>query len=127
MRVGLCGCGLGYLHSLLFRCAIFRRAKVIIRNHNPHVKRFRCDFRVISGKPAGTGGKSVVLELSGPAGGSWRIGRSALPATTIPMYTLDFNQLASRRITPAEARSLCSISGDLELAHKALDHTSVPY
>ena len=44
MRVDLSGCGLSYLHSLLFHIADFRRAKVIILNAYAFVKEFLPSF-----------------------------------------------------------------------------------
>ncbi|HSH77310.1 MAG TPA: hypothetical protein VLA19_02120, partial [Herpetosiphonaceae bacterium] len=73
-------------------------------------------------------GAAVVYELTGPAGGAWRIGSSA-PAATIRMDTLDFNLLASGRLTPGDARARpdTAVSGDPNVAAWALDNTSVLY
>lgn len=72
--------------------------------------------------------RSVVYELSGPAGGHWRIGENPEPSATIAMDVLDFNLLASERPTAEEAqRSLISIKGDGELAERALEQTVIPY
>ena len=74
-------------------------------------------------------GGAVVYELTGPAGGAWRIGRSTTPAATIRMDTLDFNLLASGRLTPGDARARpdTTVSGDPNVAAWALDNTSVLY
>lgn len=71
-------------------------------------------------------GKTIVYDIVGPGGGCWQIGPASAPAATIQMDLLDFNVLASARMTPdeARARSLVSISGDVELANLALDHMS---
>lgn len=72
------------------------------------------------------GGASVVYELSGPAGGAWRIG-NGVQGATIRMDTLDFHLLASGRMPLDEARSLVEINGDGELANRALERTWVVY
>ena len=74
-------------------------------------------------------GNSIVYELAGVSGGSWRIGRSSQPVATLLMDALDFNLLASGRLTPNEVRSrlLVSIHGATNIANQALDNTSVPY
>ncbi len=73
--------------------------------------------------------RSVTYELSGPAGGSWRIGRAPEPAATIQMEALDFHWLAAARATAEEVRrqGCVATSGDAELANRALDLTWVPY
>lgn len=74
-------------------------------------------------------GRSVSYELSGPAGGSWRVGRAPEPAATIRMDALDFHWLAAARATAEEIREngLVSFDGDGELANRALDLTWVTY
>lgn len=74
-------------------------------------------------------GRSVSYELSGPAGGSWRIGRAPEPAATLRMDALDFHWLAAARATADEVRrqGRVATSGDAELANRALDLTWVPY
>lgn len=71
-------------------------------------------------------GKSVVYDIPGPGGGSWQIGPASTPVATIQMDLLYFNVLASARMTPDEAwaQSLISISGDAEVANRALNHMS---
>jgi uncharacterized protein (TIGR03083 family) len=73
--------------------------------------------------------RSVVYELSGPAGAHWRIGENPEPSAAIAMDVLDFNLLASERLTAEEARkrSLISINGDAELARHVLQQTIIPY
>jgi uncharacterized protein (TIGR03083 family) len=75
------------------------------------------------------GGDTVIYELTGTAGGTWRLGGSTAPAATIRMDALDFNLLASGRITPAEAQMLpaTEIRGDPTVAVWALENTSVVY
>ena len=72
-------------------------------------------------------GKAVVFELTGPAGGTWQIGRGT-PSATLRMDTLDFHLLASQRI-PAQSlgQDRVSISGDLELARHTMENTVVLY
>ncbi len=64
-------------------------------------------------------GKAVVFDLSGIAGGAWKIGAGE-PSATIQMDALDFDIFASGRFSFAEACSRASIFGDVELAHHAL-------
>jgi hypothetical protein len=49
------------------------------------------------------------------------------PAATLQLDALDFNLLASGRLTPEEAWSCVSLEGDHALAREALNHTNVPY
>ncbi len=74
-------------------------------------------------------GNSVIIDLTGPAGGCWRIGSVETPAAIIQMDMLDFSRLTSGRLTPGEVRShvLISIRGDVEVAVQVLDNASVPY
>jgi hypothetical protein len=75
------------------------------------------------------GGASVLYDLSGSAGGTYKIGSHVSPAATIRMDVLDFNVLASNRITldQAEALNLFEIDGEMKLAKLALKYTSVLY
>lgn len=72
---------------------------------------------------------SIVYELTGPAGGLWRIGSVENTAATIQMDALEFSRLTSGRLAPEEAfsQSLAAVEGDLELAHWVLNHSTVPY
>ncbi len=73
-------------------------------------------------------GALVTYELSGPAGGAWRIGRGGGErAARIRTDALDFHLLASGRLTPADARERASVEGDQALANRVLERTSVPY
>lgn len=74
-------------------------------------------------------GQSVIFDLAGPAGGRYRIGKTAEPSAIIKMDMIEFNRLASGRITGAEAKaqSLIAISGDHGFAGQILAHTSVVY
>lgn len=70
---------------------------------------------------------SLVYHLSGPIGGRWQLGAEGAPRTTIRLDVLDFNLLASGRLTPDEAEARTSIEGDNALAREILKHTTVPY
>jgi uncharacterized protein (TIGR03083 family) len=76
--------------------------------------------------PRALGGASVAYELSGPAGGAWRIGEGA-PRATLRMDALDFHLLASGRMPQEEARSRVAIAGETDLGTRALGQTRVVY
>lgn len=71
--------------------------------------------------------KSIVYHLTGEGGGTWQLGAEVSPTTTIHLDVLDFNLLASGRITAEEAWPRVSTEGDIALAREALNHTNVPY
>jgi len=73
------------------------------------------------------GGKAVMYELTGPAGGAWQIGRGT-HSVTLTMDVIDFHLLASGRMT-AEAilKDKVTITGDLDLGRLALENTTVLY
>ncbi|GAB4149373.1 MAG: hypothetical protein Fur0021_10280 [Candidatus Promineifilaceae bacterium] len=70
------------------------------------------------------GGKAVLFELSGVAGGIWQVGASDAMAT-IQMDALDFSIFASGRFSYAQARAKATLSGDTALAELALNKTLV--
>jgi uncharacterized protein (TIGR03083 family) len=85
-------------------------------------------------------GQSVIFDLSGPAGGRFRIGKMAESSAILKMDVLEFNRLASERISTedrlaseristeeARAQGLVSVSGDHSFAGQLLSQTSVPY
>ena len=72
------------------------------------------------------GGRGIVFELSGVAGGMWKAGLGEA-AATIAMDALDFNIYASRRSSYAEAREQARFSGDSALAERALRETLALY
>ncbi len=72
-------------------------------------------------------GRSVGFELTGIAGGLWRIGKSANPEATIHADALDFNIYASGRFTFDEIRLRVVLTGDTALAEQALRATKVLY
>ena len=69
----------------------------------------------------------LVYQLSGRGGGTWQLGTKGPPAATLGLDILDFNLLASGRLTPEEAWSRASIEGESALARDVLNHTNVPY
>ena len=71
-------------------------------------------------------GPALVFELSGIAGGTWKIGRGE-PAATIRMDVLNFNIFASGRYSYEQARLLADISGDVSAAEEALRGILVIY
>jgi uncharacterized protein (TIGR03083 family) len=71
-------------------------------------------------------GPALVFELSGIAGGTWKIGRGE-PVATIRMDVLDFNIFASGRYSYEQARPLATITGDVATAEKALKTILVVY
>lgn len=76
--------------------------------------------------PPKLGGQAVVFELTGAAGGQWRIGPGPA-AARVRMDTLDFNIYASGRFSYAEARERATLEGDVALAERALRGTAVLY
>ncbi len=73
------------------------------------------------------GGRALVIELTGVAGGAWRIGDSQTPHAAIQMDALDFNIYASGRFTYAQARAKAQIEGDRALAENLLRQISILY
>jgi uncharacterized protein (TIGR03083 family) len=71
-------------------------------------------------------GPALMFELTGTAGGSWKIGNGEL-AATIRMDVLDFNIFASGRYSFEQARPLATIAGDVRIAEEALRHILVVY
>lgn len=74
-------------------------------------------------------GRSVVFDLTGAAGGRYRIGQMAEPTAILRMDVVEFNRLASGRISAdaAKAQGLVTVSGDRTFADQVLAETSVPY
>ncbi|MBN2503497.1 MAG: maleylpyruvate isomerase family mycothiol-dependent enzyme [Anaerolineales bacterium] len=71
-------------------------------------------------------GPAVVFELTGVAGGIWKIGNGE-PVATIRMDVLEFNIFASGRYTFEQARPLANITGDVRVAEETLKHILVVY
>ena len=74
-------------------------------------------------------GRTVVFDLSGAAGGRYRIGAMAEPTVIVKMDVVDFNRLASRRLTPQAAKDQGRVilSGDRSFGDQGGAGTSVPY
>ena len=72
-------------------------------------------------------GQAIVYELTGIAGGMFRLGANASPIARITMNALDFHLQASGRLPAPELSSHASFSGDEQLARLALDNTHVLY
>jgi uncharacterized protein (TIGR03083 family) len=72
-------------------------------------------------------GQAVVYELTGIAGGSFRLGANVSPTARITMDVLDFHLLASGRLKAEELSSHAKFRGDEHMARLALDNTQVPY
>jgi uncharacterized protein (TIGR03083 family) len=72
------------------------------------------------------GGRAVLFDLSGVAGGVWQVGPSEA-AATVQMDALDFNIFASGRFGYTEGRAKAVLSGDVALAELALKKTLVLY
>jgi uncharacterized protein (TIGR03083 family) len=79
--------------------------------------------KALRGKLAG---KSLLFQLTGIPGGSWKVGAGE-PSATMEMDVLDFNIFASGRYRYEEARKLLSISGDFPLAENALKNLLILY
>ena len=73
------------------------------------------------------GERWIRVELTGPAGGTFDFGRNSLPSATIQMDALDFNWLASERITPDEAMANVTAFGDADDVKWFLSHSDAPY
>ncbi len=124
---------LGYLLDVIFSrgvwihrldvCRATGRAMVLTPEHDGRIVAVvlrDLATRVLASK---LGGKSVVFELTGPAGGAGRIGRDETPAAIIRMDTLDFTILVSGRFTFEEGRARARFEGDAALAERALKHS----
>jgi uncharacterized protein (TIGR03083 family) len=75
-----------------------------------------------------TGSSGFLLNLSGPAGGTWQFGKET-PSTTIAMDTLDFHVFASARATADDMIEAGKVTfdGDTTFAKKVFEQFSVPY
>lgn len=74
-------------------------------------------------------GRTAVFDLGGAAGGRYRIGTMAEPTVIVKMDVVDFNRLASGRLTPQAAKDQGRVilSGDRSFGDQVLAATSVPY
>ena len=64
-------------------------------------------------------GRALVFELSGVAGGAWKLGAGE-PAAVVKMDVLEFNIFISGRTAFDQARRLMTITGDTGFAEKLL-------
>jgi uncharacterized protein (TIGR03083 family) len=71
-------------------------------------------------------GPALIFDLTGMAGGAWKIGHGE-PAATIGMDVLEFNVFASGRYSYEEARPLLTVTGDAPAAEEALKNILVLY
>lgn len=72
-------------------------------------------------------GDALDIELTGAAGGMWRIGSAAQARAIIRMDAVDFNIFASGRSTYDQTRSKCVITGDTVFAENLLRQISILY
>ena len=72
-------------------------------------------------------GKAIVFDIGGPAGGSFRVGPSTPPSATIRMDAVDFGLRSSERISVDKALARSQLSGDIDLARFALEHSFILY
>lgn len=71
-------------------------------------------------------GPALIFDLTGIAGGTWKIGEGE-PAATICMDVLEFNIFASGRYSYEQVRPLATITGDTSAAEMALKNILVLY
>lgn len=71
-------------------------------------------------------GHSLILTLTGIAGGTWQIGRGA-PAAELEMDALDFNIFVSGRYSYETAMQRARITGDKALSERAFKNLIVLY
>jgi uncharacterized protein (TIGR03083 family) len=74
-------------------------------------------------------GQAVLFVLDGPAGGVFRVGARVSEKAAIRMDVLDFNLLASGRLSPndAIAQELAVVDGNVALADAVINNTGVVY
>lgn len=73
-----------------------------------------------------SGCPTLNFDLTGIAGGNWKIGKGD-PAAIIRMDVLEFNIFASGRYTYQQARPLAAISGDVHSAETVLKKILIVY
>jgi uncharacterized protein (TIGR03083 family) len=71
-------------------------------------------------------GRAIVFDLTGPAGGCWKIGTGE-PVATIRMDVLNFNIYVSGRFTYQQARPLATLTGDIAQAEAAFKGLLILY
>ena len=70
---------------------------------------------------------TVDVTVTGGVEKNYRFGTKSEPDASITIDLLELNRLASQRSTPAEAKQVCTISGDEQLAYTFLDHCEAGY
>lgn len=70
---------------------------------------------------------TVIVELTGPAGGTFHYGPDRAPDAVIQMDALDFHWMTSGRATPEEGLAQATVQGDREVARSFLQKTRVLY
>ncbi|GCE30985.1 hypothetical protein KDA_64690 [Dictyobacter alpinus] len=70
---------------------------------------------------------SMVYHLSGGIEEIWQIGPKMPPTTTLHLDVVNFNLLASGRLTPEDVWSHVTFEGETSLAREVLKHTAAPY
>lgn len=73
------------------------------------------------------GSDAMDVELTGAAGGEWRIGSASPARAVIRMDAVDFNIYASGRFTYEQARARAVLTGDTAFAENLLRRISVLY
>ena len=71
-------------------------------------------------------GRAIAFDLTGVAGGRWKVGAGDI-AATVQMDALDFNLLASGRSPYIQGVTRAALSGDVALAEMALKKLLVLY
>jgi uncharacterized protein (TIGR03083 family) len=112
-----------WMHRLDISLAT-RRAMALTPEHDGRITALVVrDLRQSLGR---TLDRAVHYDLSGPAGGSYLIGRGE-PAATIRMDACDLHLLASRYASLDELRPRIGVEGDVAVAGHVLAKTWVPY
>ena len=70
---------------------------------------------------------TVDLTVTGGVEKTYRFGTTSEPDASITIDLLEFNRLASQRSTPEEAKYVCTINGNTQLAHTFLERCEAGY
>lgn len=70
---------------------------------------------------------TVDVTVTGGVEKTYRFGTTSEPHASITIDLLELNRLASQRSTPEEAKHICTISGDEQLAHTFLENCEAGY
>jgi hypothetical protein len=71
-------------------------------------------------------GRAVLLDLTGPAGGPYRIGLARQPSASMRLDALSFAWLTAGRLTADAARAQAVVDGDSNLAARVIENAAVP-